>query len=267
MEGIGYSDDFKRKAENLQIKINKAVSESLITSMKHNIGLIIISTGNYHKFIEPLLDSARKFFMIEDNVTFYLFTDSLTDYGEDVVTIPTKREAWPGPTLHRYRNIINSKGLLSNNDYLFYVDADSLMVAPIGREILSDGLTAVLHPGFAMFPGKGSWETNPKSGAYTKNKSRYACGGFNGAKTSAFLSASAYMAAGIDEDEKMGITAIHHDESWINKVVGDLIPECYWLDPSYMMVEETEKRKLWKIDHLTPKILALKKDHSLLRKC
>jgi hypothetical protein len=229
-----------------------------------NIALCIIATGRYHQFIEPLLDSARKYFLVHDSVTFYLFTDSLKDRGEDCVIVPTKHEPWPGPTLHRYRNITAAKHLLSGSDYIFYVDVDSLFVAPVGREILFDGLTVTHHPGFYSF-GTGSWETNPKSGACTKNKSSYACGGFNGGKASVFLAAAAYMAAGIDEDEKHGVMAIYHDESWLNKVVGDIAPNVKWLDPSYMMVEEVEKRERWKINHLPPRILALAKNHEEIR--
>lgn len=232
--------------------------------MKQNIGLIIIATGRYHQFVPALLESARKYFLVDEKVTFYLFTDVIKDWGDDVVTIPTKHEAWPKPTLYRYKHIINSKSLLSSTDYLFYIDADSLFVDHVGKEILSDGLTVTHHPGFYSF-GTGSWETNPKSRACTIYKKRYACGGFNGGKTNVFLSAASYMAIGIDEDEKNGVVAVYHDESFLNKLVGDIVTDAYWLNPSYMMVEEPEKRLLWRIDHLKPKILALKKDHGSIR--
>lgn len=230
------------------------------------IGLIIISTGSYHHFIEPLLHSARTHFMPGENVTFYLFTDSLIDRGEDVVIIPTKHEPWPGPTLHRYRNIINSKSLLNGSDYLFYIDADSLFVDTVGREILKEGLTGVLHPGFAMFPGNGSWGNKATSMSYTPihNRKNYYCGGFQFGSTSAFLSACCLMRTNIEIDEKNGVIPEHNDETVWNSLLSAAPHNI--LPPSYMMVEEPAKRKLWKIDHFEPKIIALAKDHKEVRK-
>lgn len=230
-----------------------------------NTGLIIIATGKYDRFIEPLLESARIHFLPGKNVTFFLFTDSLQDRGEDVVVIPIVHEPWPGPTIHRYANIIKSKSMLSRMDYLFYVDADSLFVNTVGEEILRAGLTAVLHPGFAMFPGKGSWGNNHLSTSYTPINKRkiYACGGVQGGSATAYLAACNLMAMNIEEDERNGVMPEFHDETMWNKLLSDA--NYHLLDPSYCMVEELEKRALWRIDHLKPKLLALAKNHNEVR--
>jgi len=233
---------------------------------KYNIALVIIATGKYHQFIDPLLESARKYFLIQDDVTFYVFSDRIGIMEEDCVLIPTKHEPWPGPTLHRYRNIVSAKGLFAGIDYIFYCDVDMLFVDNVGREILGKGLTATLHPGFAMFPGKGSWGSNARSTAFTHMafRKKYYAGGFQGGTAKRFMFYCEVMAANIKQDEENGVMAEHHDETHWNMTVNNN-PEHICLDPSYCMVEEKEKRKLWKIDHLKPKIIALAKDHKTMR--
>lgn len=232
--------------------------------MKNNIALIIICTGAYHRFIEPLLDSARKYFLVQDSVTFYLFTDNLEDYGSDCVVIPTKHEQWPGPTLHRYRNIINSKSMFSGMDYIFYTDVDMLFVDHVGREILGEGLTGVLHPGFYSFD-MGAWGNDKNSTSYTQpcNRKKYFAGGVQGGKATVYLSACTAMDINIKTDEKNGVLAQWHDETHWNKLLSE--NTCNVLTPEYCMVEEPEKRALWRIDHLKPRILALAKNHKEIR--
>lgn len=226
-----------------------------------NIGLIIIATGKYKQFINQLLISARKYFMQDHNVHFFLFTDE-DYYDEDVTAIIIEHEEWPGPTLHRYKNIVKSRQLFDKMDYLFYSDVDMRFVDHVGDEILQD-LFAVLHPGFAMFPNTGSWCTDPYSAAYTTNKNHYYAGGFQGGRKGVYLSACKLMAQNIADDEEIGVMAPFHDESHWNCFLSKHGHS--WLYPDYCMVEQPELRKMWKIDHLKPKILALNKNHKEVR--
>jgi len=52
---------------------------------------------------------------------------------------------WPAMTLNRYAFILSTD--LSTYDYVYYIDADSLFVAPVGDEILKD-MIVVSHPGY-----------------------------------------------------------------------------------------------------------------------
>jgi hypothetical protein len=229
------------------------------------IGLIIIATGKYDRFIEPLLQSARIHFLPEDKTTFFLFTDSTKDYGDDVVVIPTEHKPWPSPTLHRYRNIVAAKDKFDGMDYLWYIDADSLFVDTVSNEVLRPGITGVLHPGFAMFPGKGSWGSQTYSMSFTphfKRKSYY-CGGSQFGDRDAYLTMCELMDYWIRHDEMHGIMPEFHDETIWNKLLSEF--GHHVLDPSYCMVEQPELRKLWKIDHLKPKLLALSKNHQEVR--
>ena len=226
-----------------------------------NIGLIIIATGKYKQFINQLLISARKHFMQDHNVHFFLFTDA-DYYDEDVTAIIIEHEDWPGPTLHRYRNIVKQWQLFDKMDYLFYIDVDMRFVDTVGDEILQD-LFAVLHPGFAMFPNTGSWCTDPYSASYTTSKNHYYAGGFQGGRKDVYLSACKLMAQNIADDEEIDVMAPFHDESHWNWFLSKYPSK--WLTPDYCMVEQPELRKMWKIDHLQPKILALSKDHKEVR--
>ena len=46
--------------------------------MDVKVGLLIIATNKYQKFIQPLIDSANKYFLNQDNidVEYFVFTDT-----------------------------------------------------------------------------------------------------------------------------------------------------------------------------------------------
>ena len=152
---------------------------------------------------------------------------------------------------------------LSGYDYVYYIDADMRFVAPVGDEIFGE-LVGVQHPGF--YRGGGSWETRKESNAYVAPHERftYIAGGFQGG--SQYCTFANYVAKMIDQDSEKGITAVWNDESHWNAVFSLFEQRFNLLHPSYCMVEEPEKRKAWGIDHLEPKIIALKKNHKKYQK-
>jgi histo-blood group ABO system transferase len=239
------------------------------------IALCIIATGNYIDFVPPLLKSADKYFLDGHDVHYNIFTDAVkkkeTTGGEARIYEPLTRywhfhpiqhQPWPAMTLNRYHIITSCD--LSGYEYVFYIDADSLFVAPVGDEILNE-MTVISHPGYYMNNG-GAWETDIKSFAYVPKAFRkhYVCGGFNGG--SKFLHYAINMKQNIDNDATNGITAVWHDESHLNNVFAHYRDGFNLLPPDYMMPESIEKRKAWGISNIQPKILALEKEHKLLRK-
>ena len=231
------------------------------------IKLIGIATGKYYQFIPQWLDSARRHFLQEDDVSFVIFTDRMRDYGEDVLCIPTKHEPWPGPTLNRYRTIIASKSIIKLADYVFYSDIDMTFASKVGREIMGEGLTAVHHPGFFKF-GTGSWGSNKKSTSFTPKEARagYFAGGFQGGKAQTYLAACAVMATLIMQDTLNGVTAEWHDETHWNKLLSMKQVPITYLTPSYCMPEQWVLRLKWQLSELPVKIIALEKDHNEIRK-
>jgi hypothetical protein len=227
---------------------------------EENTGLLIIATGEkYHKYIQPLLASARTYFVPHTPI---IFSDA-EDIGcaeHPFMRIP--HEHWPGPTLHRYGTFLRAWSFLHSFDHLFYIDVDMLFVAPVGKEIFSDGITATLHPGYVGTPGTP--ERNTHSAAYIPSNARnqYFCGGFNGGTMEAFMEMTDYLDADITRDERLGITAIWHDESHLNKYLWDN-PPAKTLDPSYCYPENAGAYYIDKWKHVglnvTPKIIALEK--------
>jgi len=237
------------------------------------IALCVIATNDYVHFIEPLLGSALKYFLLGHDITCHLFTDSkkfnyvsafIGDKSLREIKIEyhaVMHEPWPAMTLKRYH--IMSGADLSGYDYVYYVDADMRFVAPVGDEIFGE-LVGVQHPGF--YRGGGAWETNMRSEAYVfpQDRKKYLAGGFQGGTR--YYNFCTYLKEGIDNDTFKGVTAVWHDESHWNSTFA-LVPQHFnLLDPSYCMVEEPAKRKAWGIDHLEPKIIALKKDHKKYQK-
>jgi histo-blood group ABO system transferase len=228
------------------------------------IALCVIATNAYIDFTWSLLRSADKYFLQGHDVEYHLFTNKrfigVTALRQTYNHL-IQHEPWPAMTLKRYH--IMSGANLSGYDYVYYIDADMLFVAPVGDEIFGE-LVGVQHPGF--YRGGGSWETNNWSQAYVYPPARkhYLAGGFQGG--SKYYKFCLGMKKGIDKDIESGHIAVWHDESYWNKIFS-ICPELFTLlDPSYCMVEEPEKRKAWGIDHLEPKIIALAKDHKKYQK-
>jgi len=234
------------------------------------LGLILIATGKYDKFVKPLLDSADKYLMAGHSLDIYLMTDK--PYMEkhpqrfNVVSLNVPHLPWPYPTLYRYKWITEYASVLTAHS-LYYLDVDMLFVDEVGDEILPDetGLVAIRHPGFYVNSGWGDNKTTVLSTAYLDHGRRvfYYAGGFQGGERSTYLDACKIMSYNIDSDEQRGIMAQWHDESHWNFYLKH--HPCKSLIPEYCMVEQVALREKWGIDNLTPRIVALKKDHSQIR--
>lgn len=247
------------------------------------VALAVIATNHYTDFIKPLLESAKKYLLKGHEVIFHLFTNSedyfeiaiyangdrikqdtgkiYQLYGMPIECHPIEHQPWPAMTLNRYH--IMSQVDFSGYDYVYYIDADMRFVAPVGDEIFGQ-LVAVQHPGY--FRGGGGWELNRNSWAWMPEckRKQYIAGGFQGG--SMYVASWVGLKMMIDSDRERGCIAKWHDESYWNRVKSLSKQWFKILDPSYCMVEEPEKRKLWGIDHLQPKIIALAKKHSEYQK-
>lgn len=226
------------------------------------IGLAVVATGKYIRFVELLARSAREFLCPTHVVTLYVLTDGEIEdqRGAYVVELSWKHEPWPGPTIHRYRALLEYQWILERfNDYLFLCDADMRFVAPVGDEILGD-LVGTIHPGFWNKPrSQFTYENRPNSTACIESGSgnRYYAGGFQGGSTARYLSACRELSERIDVDEANGITAVWHDESHWNRYLFEH-PPTVELDPGYCYPES------WNLP-FERKVLALDKNHAAMR--
>ncbi len=237
------------------------------------IGILLVCTGRYIKFFDQLHYSLRTFFLKDHEKKIYLFTDATRDFPENVEVVPIQRKGFPGDTYYRYHYFMSIKEkLLEETDILLYMDIDSKVVHLVDDAILPTDefpLMATLHPGFYKVQGReyGTPETKKQSTAYVDpNKKRigYVCGGFQGGKTKQFLELAQKIQENINIDDKNKIMAIHHDESHFNCYYVNNQGKFKLLSPSYMFPEGWNQR--FNLRTLTPKILALNKNHVDIRK-
>lgn len=216
--------------------------------------LIVIATGEkYWQYILPLIRSAARFFPPHE---VCLFTDCPRQF------VPQQKAlhpyGFPGATLYRYHAIVDEKWLYEM-DQVFYVDVDSIFVNEITEdEICSEGITATRHGGYLT--RRGTHETRPESTAYVSNPDApYYCGGFVGGETKAFMAMARQIQVNVDIDTAAGITAVWHDESYLNRYLFDH-PPAKVLSPSFNYPDEGVERYegMWG-RKFTPKIVCLTK--------
>jgi len=226
------------------------------TAKTHKIGLLIVATGKYIQFVEPLVKSAEKHFLTNHEVTYFIFTDRDIPNTPHTVKIYQKRLGWPYDTMMRYEMYYNARFFLEDMDYLFACDADMLFVDTVSEEILGNHV-ATQHPGFV---GKrGTYETRPESTAYIASNegTYYFAGGFNGGSKEKFLERSRVITENIYKDLEKDIIAVLHDESHLNRYFIDNPPTVI-LSPSYCYPES------WKLPY-QKRLLALDKNHAQMR--
>lgn len=242
-----------------------------------SVALVVIATGeDYWRYLKPLVESARKYFLRHHVI---LFTDSPEDHGV-AMQIQIEPLGYPQQTLRRYHTILDHEGLFNPYEHVYYVDVDALFVAPVGEEILSDGITATLHAGYVN--GGGAWETRLESTAYVQPRQakQYFAGGFGGGTRAAYLEMARTIRKCVDIDASRRITAVWHDESHLQhylhfKPPAKILSPAYcYPEPPYFMrpdpaealraVEEQRtagipERQIWEPERYLPKIVCLEK--------
>ena len=225
-----------------------------------NVGLLVIATNKYTRFLQPLIKSADKFFFsnTDINVEYFVFTDSepVVNTDRKFHQIHIDHKPWPYPTLYRYKYFTENSTAFDNVDYLYYCDSDMLFVDHVGEEILGD-LVGTIHPGFNG--ARGTPETNPLSLAYVSpyENIQYCAGGFNGGHKLNFLQMAQTISSNIDKDLQNNIVAVWHDESHMNRYYIDN-PPTKKLSPSYCYPES------WNLPYKR-RLLALDKNHNEIR--
>ena len=226
------------------------------------IGLLLIATGKYDIFLQPLIDSVDKWFFPGDNITIYLFTDKIdlkliASDRINFVICPIPHKTFPFATLYRYKYFTAYSHLI-DTQYLFYCDVDMKFVSPVGREILGD-IVCVQHPGFYK-GGWGSEGCSKMSTAYLPPEMRngYKAGGFQGGRRLPYLRMSAELDKRIDTDEARGVMAEWHDETHLNWYLQMKAKNVKTLNPAYCYPES------WNIP-FSRKLLALDKNHKAIR--
>lgn len=238
-----------------------------------NVGLLIIATNKYTRFVQGLISSADKYFLNAQNcdVSYYIFTDHLNTANSHrkIVEIPIEHKPFPYASMDRFKHFTNHADKFANEDYLFYIDVDSMFVDSVSGEILGN-LVGVRHCGY--YNKTGTYENNPNSCLYVpenyhKKYKYYFGGGFSGGRRDNYLELSKWCMEKIDQDVARGIVPIWHDESALNRYFLEVEPDVV-LTPAYHYPESNiEHYKAgWLPDKFEPKILLLDKQHEEIRK-
>lgn len=247
---------------------------------RYKIAVVCIClNSNYWEYLSPMLESARKFLLKGHDIDFICWTDMPSETKIDAKIIPTEPFQWPLPTLHRYHLFLKEEELLSQYDFIFYVDADMKFVSRVGDEILGD-LVGAVHPMYYIKQNLiPPYEPNEKSTAFIprtgrvveKGKKRfeplYFAGGLQGGRSDVFIKAMKVMRERIDEDfTKNNYVAIWNDESHWNRYCFENPPTVV-LNPSYVYPDSLIKEyyvPAWGRNYC-PKLMTLTKKFSLTK--
>lgn len=209
------------------------------------IAILCIDIGKYICFWKDLYESTEKYFLPGVTKEYFVFSDQKEiQYANEkkVHIINQKNLGWPYNTLMRYQMFLSIEEQLEKFDYIFFFNANLLILEKIGREILpSEREQLVFVKRMPSFIRKepNPYESNPKSTAYVNQKESalYVRGGLNGGETEAYLKMCHILKDNIDKDLQNNIIAIWHDESHITRYAIDH-PEAKILPPSYLYPEE-----------------------------
>ena len=241
---------------------------------KINVGVLLIATGNYHKFVEPFVLSAEKYFLPSIQKNYHVFGDQhcldrVDCEWDKLPIIPHYVEhlPFPLPTLLRFHRFLGASLEFSQYSHLCYSDVDNIWVDEVRpEEVLSD-LSATLHCGY--IGGGTDFDMNPKSLAYMGGENHagacYYGGGFILGTPKEYFTMARWCATRINEDFKNNVIAKWHDESFINKYLNTVRKPVRELTPSFHFAEYLHKNEEFKQKY-PPKLLLLDKKHDEIRR-
>jgi len=233
---------------------------------KHDIriGFVIIATGKYDIFIEPLINSIEKFFLTSNKKFYNIFSDKdikLSKVGYGIFKI--EHRPFPYPTLHRFHFFDQYKDSIQG-DQIIYIDADTLITSQIGTEVITP-ITATQHCGFVN--RWGSFENRMESKCYVNRSEamNYYGGGFYSLSHDEFFKLCLFGKQTVDWEASRGRVPVWHDESVLNKYL-TLVKPTRVLSPSYHYPENNQTiYSSWGEQKFDCKILLLNKNHKEIR--
>lgn len=234
---------------------------------KKSVGLLIIATAKYVEFIQGLISSADNYFLKDCDVTYYIFSDQISNINSKrpIVNINIEHRPFPFASADRFKHFVKNQDKFINEDYLYYVDVDCLFVDTVGREILGN-LVGVQHCGYYKMNGPYEFNTISTSYVEPSKYKTYFGGGFQGGKREKYLKLAQWCYDALEKDLTNGHMPYWHDESVLNKYFSDTYPSIV-LSPSYHYPADNlhHYKAIWGNEVFFPKILLLKKNHKNIR--
>lgn len=234
------------------------------------VAIIFIGTAKYINFFPGLYDSAERNLFPGVDRQYYVFTDG--ELGDDIPSnitlVPQVNLGFPGINLQTYEIIQNSLDKMTDCDYMFFMDADTIVANVVEfEEIFPEDkpLCCVHHPchylkmgEHATFPG--SFDTNPNSTASIKpgeDFSVYWQSCIWGGTMKECTRLINTLTENTRIDNENGVMAVWHDESHMNRYLLDNKDIVHTLHPSYAYPEVFKYMLDWE-----PKIIHLAKENS-----
>ena len=190
-----------------------------------NVGLVVTAIGKYTRFMPKLFETADRYFLPSQNVTYVIFTDKTAEVQainsiRPKLTFNEFNLGWPRNTMMRFAFILKHGESLKQFDFLYTLDADSLFRVAVDSEILSFRVGALHAYYFYKTRRPFSYDTNPYSTAYVNiavEGEYYFYGGLFGGCTQEILRMSSTIQKNIERDLEINYLALWHDESHVNR--------------------------------------------------
>ena len=232
------------------------------------IAVMYIALGRYDVFFERFHAGCERFFVPEAEKEYFVFTDSkksIFDGNPAIHKIHREDMGWPGNTLMRFEMFCSVKSHMNRFDKVFFFNANMIFKKTVtADEISGEGLIFVLHPGYwrVKNPDELPYERNETSLAQIPYGSGevYVCGGVNGGERGAYMRMSGELMSRIKKDKDAGVTALHNDESHINRYLfeaekgsyrilgpGYVYPERLYIKGVDMKIKLLEKDRFFKV--------------------
>lgn len=180
---------------------------------------LVVHGPIYERYAAQLLEDAAAFWFPDDHTEIVILPGS-----------PKSAYAWPmgerWPALWSHVSATRYQVALDNwqrlrGQYIFQMDADMRIVAPVGREMLSNGVTTSLHPGVPPDLPASEWpyERDPRSRAYVPygaEGAQYHPGCFVGAPRDTFFELAEAVSSGVRGDLEAGVFPAWYEEAHLN---------------------------------------------------
>lgn len=219
---------------NMQIEDITSTTVRVARQKGKKIGILLIATGKYHRFLDNIMSAFRKYFCRPHFLHFYVWTDFGLNSSSDVTVFNIKCQGFPMDTLLRYEYFSSQRSNLEDEDVLIYCDVDftivnthkyvdSTLFAPDRQSPYLVALPHLYDLAKRRF-GKnknliGTPETNPQSLAFISDDyhmKHYYAGGIQGGETMTYLDVCTKLAERIRTDLNGNVKAVHNDESHWN---------------------------------------------------
>ncbi len=232
------------------------------------VAIVFIGTSKYLNFLPKYYENIHENFLPNSEKTFLVFTDGEGDFPEDIKVYPQEHLEWPYITLTRFGIINRAREEILKNDWLVFLDADTLVVDKVSEEefFTDKHLFGVWHPcHYLQMPPHnklpGAFETNSKSLSYVdvekEMPSIYYQGCLWGGKVPYVLEMIDELQDRVNKDLDNDVVAIWHDESHLNKYFIEHKNDVHTLNSEYAYPEVFSE-----YCNFEPKIIHLAKDNS-----